>query len=671
MKNIDELCVDELRVLSNEMITNAGSGHPGIALGSAPIIYSLFANVMAINSEDEKNFNRDRLVLSAGHASSILYATLHAMGFDISKEDLMNFRKLGSKTPGHPEIDVVPGVDASTGPLGQGVANAVGMAMAEKHFEAKFNKKDLKLFDNKIYCLVGEGCLMEGISYEALSLAGTLNLNNLVVIYDCNKISIEGNTDMTFVDDIEKRFDSIGFDVKKVKDGNNVGQITKTLLSVQKAKQPTLVIVPTIIGYGSELAGNQKIHGSPLSEEMLEKLKINLLVSKPKFDLSTDAKKYFQQKQIDAKNRLLKRDNLQEYKKKYQKEFKEFKAIFDENMQEKLVDRLKKLQIDEKNEKSTTRDINFDVLNLVAQIIANMFGGSADVATSTKAYLKSENYFSEAHYESNFVHYGIREHAMAGISNGLAIYGGILPYQSCFLSFFDYLKPALRMSALQNLRVLSIFSHDSITAGQDGPTHQPIEQLPSLRLVPNMIVSRPYNSAEILATYIWLLKNKKPTCMLVSKDKMNFLQSNVEDALKGGYVLKEQRKSDITLVSTGADVDRCIKVSEMLAKKNIECRIVSMPCISMFESQTTQYQKSVLKTLPKVFVEASAENHWLLMADKSDLIININQFGKSGSPDEVSKYFKIDEDNLTKRILTWHKNQKNRTKKLKNLKIDE
>ena len=272
MKDIDKKCVNELRVLANEMITNAGSGHPGIALGSAPIIYSLFANVMAIDPDDEKNYNRDRFVLSAGHGSSILYATLHAMGYKFSKQDLMNFRKLGSITPGHPEVFVTDGVDASTGPLGQGVANAVGMAIAEKHFEAKFNKPKFKLFDSKIYCLVGEGCLMEGVANEALSLAGTLKLNNLVLIYDCNKISIEGKTDMTFADDIKKKFVAIGFDVKNVKDGNDVDQITRVLLSVQKAKKPTLVIVPTTIGFGSEFAGSEKIHGSPLSANSLEKL---------------------------------------------------------------------------------------------------------------------------------------------------------------------------------------------------------------------------------------------------------------------------------------------------------------------------------------------------------------------------------------------------------------
>lgn len=651
MTNIDEKSIDELRVLANEMITNAKSGHPGIALGSAPILYSLFADVMAISPDDADNIFRDRFVMSAGHGSSLLYATLHAMGYHISKQDLMNFRKFGSKTPGHPEVDVTPGVDDSTGPLGQGVANAVGMAIAEKHFEAMFNQKDVKLFDGKVYCLVGDGCLMEGISYEALSLAGNLKLDNFVLIYDCNNITIEGKTDITFTDDIRLRFASIGFDVIDVKNGNSYKDISKALLRAKKAKAPTIVVVHTTIGFGTELAGNQKIHGTPLTEEMLDKLKINLFVNKPPFELSSEVKDNFDQKAKLAKQRLLERDKSKQYKAKYPKEYKEFRALFDEKFLDKAVDKIKRIKVDTTG---TTRDINHLVMAEVANILPNFLGGSADVATSTKAFVQTDE-LCQKNYAGKLLHYGVREHAMAGISNGLALFGGILPYQSCFLSFVDYLKPALRMSALMSLRELLVLSHDSITAGEDGPTHQPIEQLPSLRLIPNTIVSRPYNLSEILATYTWLASYKKPVCMLVSKEKMQYADSDIEKAQKGGYCLKDCRKADCTIISTGADVARCLQASEILKQSGILCRVVSMPCVSVFEAQTKTYQKAVLKDLPKVFVEASAENCWYKFCGKDDMVIGVSSFGASGNANSVLQDKKMDAQNIAKQIANWHK----------------
>ena len=650
--NIDEKSINELRILANEMITNAKSGHPGIALGAAPIVYSLYANVMAVDSDDEKNYNRDRFVLSAGHGSSILYATLHAMGYDISKEDLMKFRKLGSKTPGHPEVFVTPGIDASTGPLGQGVANAVGMAIAEKHLEALFNKPDAKLFDSKIFCLVGDGCLMEGVSYEALSLAGNLKLDNFVLIYDHNNITIEGKTEITFCDDIKKRFETIGFEVLHVNDGNNANEITDALNKAKQAKKPVIVDVLTTIGYGTELAGNQKIHGSPLDESMLEKLRKTLQVEKQYFELSQDVKDNFKMKSQEAKKRLKERDKIKEYSEKYPEDYARFEKMFFNNNFDEQIEKIKDLKADE----DTTRGLNHVALNKLAEILPNIFGGSADVATSTRAYVDSAKDFSSKNYAGDLIRYGVREHAMAGISNGIALFGGFLPYQSCFFTFYDYLKPALRMTALMNLRVLSVFSHDSITAGQDGPTHQPIEQLPALRLTPNTIVSRPYNFAEVLASYVWFLKNNKPVCILVSKDKMNFLESDVNLAIKGGYVLKEDQGANITIVSTGGDVDRCLKACEILKNQGIRARIVSMSCVSVFEEQTDNYKNMVLGELPKVFVEASADNCWLKFAERADLILNLHNFGRSGSPDEILSYLELDGDGIAERILNWHKN---------------
>jgi transketolase len=659
--DIDEKCVNELRVLSNELITNAKSGHPGIALGSAPIIYSLYANVLAVDGKDDKNISKDHFVLSAGHGSALLYSILYAMGYDISVDDLKNFRKLGSKTPGHPEFGVTPGVDCSTGPLGQGVANAVGLAMVKKYFGAKFNKPDQKLIDSQVFCMVGDGCLMEGISYEALSLAGNLKLDNFVLIYDRNKITIEGKTDITFTDDIKKRFESINFKVFEVKDGNNTKAITNALLKAKKCKKPSIVVVNTTIGYGSELAGNQKIHGSPLSAEALNCLKIKLDVNKPIFDLSNDVKAHFTQKIEDAKNRLKSQDYIEEYKGKYPVEYNRLLEYFDNQVLQNRISKIKEIEVKDVK-MATTRDINHIILNQVAQIIPNLFGGSADVATSTKAYVEHETAFSAKHFDSNFVHFGIREHAMAGICNGIALFGGIIPYLSCFLSFFDYLKPSLRMSALMGLRMLYTFSHDSLTAGQDGPTHQPIEQLPSLRLIPNTIVSRPYNASEVIATYVWLLKNQKPVCMLVSKDAMDYVASSVDGALKGGYVLSENKQAQITIISTGSDVDRCLKAKQILAKSGILSRVVSMPCVAIFNEQSGTYRNKVLGNLPKVFVEASAENCWYKMANATDLIINFCDFGKSGSAGDVLKYAKLDEKSIALKIKNWLKKQTNQTK---------
>ena len=652
---IQEKAINELRVLSAEIITNAGSGHPGIALGSAPILYALYADILDTNPTDAKNIFRDRFVLSAGHGSSLLYSTLYAMGYDISNNDLKNFRKIGSKTPGHPEVDVTSGVDASTGPLGQGISNAVGMAIAQKHLASRFNKQDCKIFDNKIFCLCGDGCLMEGISYEALSLAANLKLDNFVLIYDCNKITIEGKTDITFDEDIKKRFEAINFAVLEVKDGNNVQVLTKKLLQAKKSKKPTLVIVHTQIGYGTELAGNQKIHGTPLSKEQIEKLKISLLVSKPDFDFSPDVKEHFKQKQKELLQRFEEKNRLNEYQKKYPQEYKLLKSLFDEKIYQKAVTKVSKIKIEQKG---TLRDINHQILQKFNEVLPNLFGGSADVATSTKAFVESANDFNSKNYLGTLMRYGIREHAMAGISNGIALYGGLLPYQSCFFSFFDYLKPALRMGALMNLQELFVFSHDSITAGQDGPTHQPIEQLASLRLIPNTIVFRPYNASELLAGYIALLQNKKPTCLLVNKDKCDYIESNVEDAQKGGYVLLENKKAKFTFVSTGGDLARVLKAVEILAKEKIFARVVSIPCISIFDEQSKSYQNSVFKKLPKVFVEASNDNVWYKYKNQEDLLINLSTFGASGSPSQVLEKFGLDENSIAKAVQNWQKSIK-------------
>lgn len=649
--NLENKIVDEIRVLSAEMITNAKSGHTGIALGAAPILYSLYANVMAYDCDAPKNFNRDRFVLSAGHGSALLYAVLYGMGFDLNVDDLKQFRQLDSKTPGHPEVEVTPGVDCNTGPLGQGVANAVGMAIAQKHMAAKYNKPNCNLFGGKIYCLCGDGCLMEGVCQESLSLAGSLQLDNFILIYDSNNITIEGKTDITFVENTTKKFDALGFDVVLVKDGNNVGAITKALEKAKNCKRPCVVVVSTQIGYGTELVGSHKIHGKPLAADELERLKLKLNVIKPNFDFSPDVKDALKQKSLNAKQRLKQQSCLEKYKAEYPKQWREIKQWIEGKTFEKEIEKIKKLKPIAATE---TRDMNGEILSQLSQIVPNLFGGSADVATSSRAYVKTAKDFSKADYCGDLIRFGVREHAMCAICNGIALFGLELPYQSCYLSFADYLKPALRMGALMGLRYLLTCSHDSILSGEDGPTHQPIEQLPSLRLVPNLTVARPYNYTEILASYVWLLQKQRPLVMCVSKDKPLIVQTELEKALCGGYILQNSRKADMTIVATGSDVGLALKVVEQLKEQNLHARVVSMPCIEIFEQQKSAYKKAVLKDLPIVFLESSAENCWYKMAKCGDLVLGLNSFGTSAKPKDVARHMKFDEFCVAKKIADWH-----------------
>ena len=649
--NIDQKATNELRVLSAEMITNAKSGHPGIALGSAPILYSLFANVLAVDPTQPNNFCRDRFVLSAGHGSSLLYATLFAMGFDLTTDDLKNFRHIGSRTPGHPEVGVTSGVDCSTGPLGQGIANAVGMAIAQKHISAKYNKPDCSANQSKVFCLCGDGCLMEGVAHEALSIAGNLKLDNFVLLYDCNQITIEGKTQITFDDDIKKCFEAIHFAVLIVKNGNDTQAITRAIKKAVAQKKPTVVVIKTTIGYGSDLAGNQKIHGTPLTPEQLENLKKTLQVQKPKFDFSDDVKAHFCKLSQMAKERLMAQDHLAQYKAKYPTEYAKLQDELSNSFQS-AIESLQKTSI---TECSSLRDTNHLAMQKLAEYVPNLFGGSADVATSTKAYVENSKDFNAQNYAGALVHFGVREHAMSAICNGIGLFGGLLPYQSCFLSFVDYLKPALRMSALMKIRTLLVLSHDSLTAGEDGPTHQPIEQLPTLRLIPNTTVYRPYNSSEILAGFVHLLTEQKPLCMVVGKEKIESEASDILLAEKGGYVLQENANANITIVSTGSDVSRAILSAQILAKKGIFARIVSMPCVSVFESQDETYKKSVFQNLPKVFVEASDDNIWYKFCQKNDLVLGLSTFGTSGKGVDVLKYMQFDEESLAQKIEKWYK----------------
>ena len=645
---INEVAVNNLRVVSAEMITKAKSGHPGIALGAAPILYGLYSGAMKFDPADPNYFNRDRFVMSAGHGSSILYSTLHLFGFGITKDDLMNFRQLNSVTPGHPEHLVTKGVDCSTGPLGQGVANAVGMAIAQKHLAATYNKEDMTIIDNHIFTLCGEGCLMEGVSFEALALAGTLKLDNLTVIYDRNNISIEGDTTTAFNIDIEAYFTALGFKVFVVKDGNNSKQIATVLAKCKKELQPTVVICNTTIGFGSEVAGLAKSHGSPLTPEQVQGLRDNLKITTKPFEFITDVKTAVN-KMVTSKKELVEkeRQTLKAYKEKYPEDFE--KLMGATLITPEFIKEFKKMPI----QNQASRDISHECLQILAQKVPNLMGGCADLASSTKAFIKDSGYISPENFKEKNIHFGIREHAMGAICHGMALCG-VNAFASTFMSFTNYMFPAMRMACLDKLPVLYIFSHDSFMVGEDGPTHQSIEQLISMRSIPELNVFRPFNATEMKAAFIYYMENQTPTVISTSKNNISDVKTDIELALKGGYIVKEEnKKCQAILVATGMEVDTALKVQQILLENHkIDIRVISMPNIALFEKQTKNY---ISKLFPqdctkKIVLEPASKNGWARIVGKDALFVTKEDFGKSAKAGDLAIEFGFDPDQIAERI---------------------
>lgn len=649
---MESKCVNNLRVLSLYEIEKASSGHPGIALSSAPILYSLYANVMNYSPTDEKNIFRDRFVMSAGHGSSLLYATLHMFGFDISLDDLKNYRQLGSVTAGHPEFNKTCGVDCSTGPLGEGVGCAVGLAISGKYFKQNFNKKDIELFDNTIYCLVGDGCLMEGVSYEATSLAGNLKLDNLVLIYDYNKRTIDGSLSITSKENIKKRFEAINFDVFEVVDGNSVDEITQKLMLAKKSKKPSIVIVNTILGYGSEYADQSVVHGKPLNLQEIEFVKNRLNINVSCFEVLDDVKQYVSQVKEKTKNRF---DNqmqlLSDYQKKYPSDYARLLNFLNFDFNQKAVKDIKNYNA---QPNLSMRDLNHDIFSSFR--VENLIGGCADVENSTKMFNKFDDFFSNKNYLGKRVNFGVREHGMGAIANGICLFGGMMAYCSCFLAFMDFLKPALRIGAMMNLPILYVFSHDSFWAGEDGPSHQPVEQIVSLRATPNLTVFRAYNDAELKAGYIHFLQTKKPTCLLFSKQKYNYIPTKVEDALKGAYIVKKfEGKGMITLVSSGNDVDLALKVAEEINTHNIGAKVVSVPSTEIFDQQDSKYIKSIISKNSKVFAIESGSSLGLSKYAKSGLTFGLDNFGESANGEKLACKFGFESEKISLKILNFLK----------------
>ena len=649
--NVREQTVNAIRVLSAEAIQKANSGHPGLPLGSAPIGYTLFADFLKFNPKDPKWDDRDRFVLSAGHGSMLNYSLLYLFGYDISKEDLKNFRQLGYKTPGHPEYGHTPGVETTTGPLGQGIANAVGMALAEAHLAAIFNRENFPVVDHYTYALCGDGCLEEGISYEACSFAGSHKLGKLILFYDDNDITIEGNTDCTFTEDVPARFKAQGWQVLKVDDANDMDALKRAVKKAKAEKdKPSLIVCKTVIGFGSPLAGSESCHGSPLGAENLEKMKENLGWTKEPFEIPAEVSEHCAQ---IARRGASRQGKWKRMFKEYAKAYPELAATYKKFQSGELPDLKNNEDLFNFEKPDATRNTSFAVLNKLADLLPNLIGGSADLAPSNKSNMKKRADFTATDKAGSNIHFGIREHAMAAITNGMQLHGGLKAYCATFFVFTDYMKNAMRLSALMHLPVTYILTHDSIGVGEDGPTHQPVEQLIGLRSIPNMKVYRPADGKETAAAWISALSGNAPTCLVLTRQNLPQYEKSGLDALKGGYILADSDKKtpDVLLIASGSEVEQCMQAKVLLKEKGVDARVVSMPCIEEFEKQSRSYQDAVLPphVRARVCVEAGSPYSWYKYAGDLGEIIAMNTFGASAPAGKLFEMYGFTAENVVEK----------------------
>lgn len=634
---IDNKTISSLRMLSVDMIEKAKSGHPGLPLGSAPMLYTLYKDFLNFNPEKPKWINRDRFVLSAGHGSAILYSLLNLFGFDVSIDDIKNFRQWGSKTPGHPEYGDTDGVDATTGPLGQGITMAVGMALAEAHMRSHFTVDGWSPVDHYTYALVGDGCLMEGISHEAASFAGSFKLGRLIVLYDSNNISIEGNTDITFHDDTLKRFEAYGWHTQRVEDGNDIEKIKEAIENAKKDERPSIIEVKTVIGFGAgSVEGSEKSHGAPIGEDNRKALVEKIIWNETEeFTVPEDVKENAA-KIVEEKKKIYVeyKKKLEEYESKNPEKYREyidwihFKHEADLS---KLLD---------SKEKDATRSASGAALQELAKAIPNMIGGSADLGPSNNSQIKDSGFISSSDYNERNIHFGVREFAMAAISNGIALHGGLKPFCATFFVFSDYMKPAMRLAALMNLPVTYILTHDSIGVGEDGPTHEPIEHLAMLRSLPNFSVIRPADFNETVHAWEVAQKATKPTALILSRQKLETLKMESENLKYGAYIAKtEKDKLDLVVVATGSEVGVTMEASKILEDKGYGVRVVSMPSWDLFDEQDKEYRESVLPCGVKTAsVEALSTFGWDKYT-KGGLKIGLDRFGASAPGSELFEHF--------------------------------
>ena len=656
--NIEEMSVNAIRVLSADAIQKANSGHPGLPLGTAPIAYELFSKHMNYNPQNPEWINRDRFVLSGGHGSMLLYSLFHLFGIgNLSLDEVKNFRQFGSLTPGHPEYGHTVGVEATTGPLGQGMAMAVGMAMAEAHLASVFNKEGYPVVDHYTYVLGGDGCMMEGISSECFSLAGTLGLSKLIVFYDSNNISIEGSTDIAFTEDVVTRFKAFGFQTIEVEDGNDLCAIGKAIEEAKADKtRPSLIKVNTLIGYGCPAKqGKASAHGEPLGVDNVAALKEN--IGWPcKGDFEVPQEVYDHYKELSA-NMAKAEDKWNELFAAYVEKYPEMKELWDNYFDGyDMSDLFNSDEYWAKGDKAeATRNTSGAILNMIKKAMPNLIGGSADLAPSNKTNLKDAGDFSKDNYAGSNLHFGVREQAMAAIGNGLMLHGGLKAFVATFFVFSDYVKPMARLTALMQLPLTYVFTHDSIGVGEDGPTHEPIEQLAAFRSLPGFTVFRPCDRTETAAAWMYAVENEcGPTGLVLTRQNLPQMEGSSKDALKGGYVIADSQKEvpDAIIIASGSEVSLAVNAKEELKKDGIDVRVVSMPSMELFDKQSAEYKESVLPDAvrKRVAVEALSDFGWYKYVGLDGRVIAMEGFGASGPAATLFEHFGFTVDNVVKTV---------------------
>ncbi|WP_299034506.1 transketolase [uncultured Anaerococcus sp.] len=656
MFNKDDLkAVNAIRTLSVAQIEKANSGHPGLPMGASPMAYTLFNKVLKANPANPSFFDRDRFVLSAGHGSSMLYSLLHLAGYGIGIDDLKEFRQIGSITPGHPEVGMTPGVEVTTGPLGQGIAQAVGLAVAEKHLAGLYNKEDINIIDHYTYALCGDGDLMEGVAYESMSLAGHLKLDKLIVLYDSNDICLDGELSTSFSESVKDRVLAQGWAYERVEDGEDLEAILKSIENAKKNDKPTLIEVKTVIGYGSKNQGTNKVHGAPIGAEDFEAVKKAYNWEAEDFVISDDIYETF-------KNGIAKRGKeandawdelLKEYKEKYPEDYKELIAGINRELQENYLDEVKKYKHEDKA--LATRASSGEILQDLAKVSRNIWGGSADLFSSNKTNIKETEAFRDKTPAGRNLWYGVREFAMAAIGNGIIAHGGTFHHVSTFFVFSDYLKAAVRLSALSKLPLTYVLTHDSVAVGEDGPTHEPIEQLAMLRSIPNTLVLRPADANETRLSWKVALESKdKPVVIALTRQNVPNLKETEEiDSIdKGAYIIKDCENPELVIIATGSEVALALDSAKVLEEEGKAVRVVSMPSMELFKAQDVEYREKVLPAdlRNRVSIEMASSFGWGEFTGLDGLNISIDRFGMSGPGGDVAKKLGFNTEDIVAKI---------------------
>jgi len=660
---LDQLCINTIRALTLDAVQKANSGHPGLPLGAAPMAYVLWTRFLQHNPRNPKWENRDRFLLSAGHGSMLVYSLLHLTGYDLPLEELQNFRQWGSRTPGHPEYGLTPGIEITTGPLGQGFANGVGMAMGAAHLARKFNQKEFPLIDHYVYAIVSDGDLMEGVAAEAASLAGHLKLGKLIYLYDDNKVTIEGFTSLAFSEDVPRRFDSYGWHIQTVADGNNLDEIELAIRTAQSVTEaPSLISVKTIIGYGMPTQGTRKAHSDAPGEDAVREAKRHLGWPEDKqFYIPEEALAHFREavpngEKLESEWRAL----VEKYEEKHPDEGKSWRTTMSGELPEGWEDHLPKFE-DAKS--VATRVASGEVINALAAVMPMLIGGSADLGVSNNTDIKESHSFEADAYDGRILHFGVREHAMGATLTGMSLNGGLIPYGGTFMTFSDYMRPAIRLAALSEVQVIYVFTHDSIGLGEDGPTHQPIEHLAALRAIPHLFVIRPADSAEVSEAWrIAILRHHAPTALALTRQKVGVIDrkrfAKSDGVRRGAYVLADAEAADgsvttpkLILIATGSEVSLTLETREKLQGEGVPARVVSFPCWELFDEQSQEYRDEVLPPAvgARLAVEAGVRQGWDRFVGPKGDVVCLDRFGASAPGDVALKELGFNVDNVLKR----------------------